>query len=199
MVGSDDGITEALAGVAAGDAAVEAELWNRIYPRLSAIARRRLARRDRKGSLVTSDLVHEGYRRLMQQDNAPHNRQQLFALFARLVERVLVDAARRRLADRRGGGRKGLSLAEVGIGALGPSIEVLALHEALDRLAALHPRAAQVVRLHCFAGRTIEEAAQELRVSTRTIDLDWAAARKWLARELGKGGDDGAAAASKRD
>lgn len=164
-----------------------------VYSELRRMAHRQLAAESAGHTLSTTALVHEAYLRLA--DQAPEawaNRAQFFALAAQAMRRVLVDYARRRHAARRGGPRQrpiALEDAEAGgdAGALAVAErgeELLALDDALERLAAVDPRAARVVECRFFGGLSETETAEALGVSARTVARDWLMARGWLYRAL---------------
>lgn len=159
--------------------------FTRVYDEL-----RRLAHRVRDGragdTLSTTALVHEAYLKLSAApDLTLKNREHFFALAARAMRQIVVDAARRRLADKRGGeGAVAISLDESAHAApLRPS-QLVALDEALTRLADADPRRARVVEHRIFGGLTADETAAVLGVSRPTVERDWRAARAWLAVEL---------------
>lgn len=157
-----------------------------VYDQLRAVAHRRL-RSERPGNtLQTTALVHEAYARLAGAELTLRDRAHFFALAARTMRRVLVDASRARLAGKRGGGAELVSLGAVAVElADGRDAEqVLELHEALERLEAQDPRKAKAIEAHVFAGMTRDEIAEVLGVSTPTVDRDLKMARAWLAREL---------------
>lgn len=163
-----------------------------VYAELRRMAHRQLAAEPSGHTLSTTALVHEVYLRLADQTRVEWaNRAHFFALAARAMRRVLVDYARRHQAGRRGGaGQRPISLegAEAeGNDALTIACrgdELLALDEALDRLAALDPRAARVVECRFYGGLTEDETAQALGVSRRTVVGDWVIAKGWLYHEL---------------
>jgi RNA polymerase sigma factor (TIGR02999 family) len=113
-----------------------------------------------------------------------HNRVHLLALAARLMRQVLVDHARRRRTQKRGGEVTMVSLNDVSLPTKTPGVDVLALDEALDELKSLDPRLSRIVELKFFAGLSISEAAQALGVSTATVERDWTVARAWLHQRL---------------
>jgi RNA polymerase sigma factor (TIGR02999 family) len=159
---------------------------SRLYGELRAIARQRLRGEWGTRPMMTTELVHEAYLRLLQQRQLlADDRQQFFALAANVMRRILVDAARARNARKRGGGRPDVPLDEVAE-LLGDeeAQEMLRLDEALDRLQALQPRAAEVVAHRYFAGLTAEESAALLGVSAKTVQREWIAARAWLRKEI---------------
>lgn len=157
-----------------------------VYDELRALARRQLAREHRPGAtLQTTALVHEAYVRLVGSTRVPaRGRAYFFAAAARAMRQVLVDHARRRDADKRGGGAEPASLGpdEVAVDAF--AVEVMDLDRALNALAALEPRQARVVECRFFGGLSVEETAAALEISPRTVKYDWALARAWLYRTL---------------
>ena len=152
-----------------------------VYAELRRVARGRL-RAERDGhSLRTTELVHEVYLRLVDLDRMTlDNRAHFFAVASRLMRQILVDHARRRGAEKRGGDVTLISLADASPAAPTTDVDVLALDEALDALTALDDRLCRVVELKFFGGLTIEEAAAALEVSRATVERDWAAAKAWL-------------------
>jgi RNA polymerase sigma factor (TIGR02999 family) len=156
-----------------------------VYSELRRLAASYL-RRERPGhTLQPTALVHEAYVRLIDQRQIDwSNRAQFMGLAAVMMRRILVNHARDRIADKRGGGAEHvpLTLAGEGIGAL--EISVLDLHDALNDLAESDPRKAQIVELKFFGGLTTEEIAATLGVSTATIERDWKFARAWLYRAV---------------
>jgi RNA polymerase sigma factor (TIGR02999 family) len=173
------------------EAALE-QLTPLVYGELRALARRYM-RGERAGHpLQTTALVHEAYLRLVGLDLEWQGRVHFFAVAARLMRRVLVDYARERRAAKRGGGGHAVALDEVELAAPelagGPAVDVIELHDVLERLAALDRRKSQVVELRYFGGLTIDETAGVLEVSHATVERDLKLAKAWLARELGAGG-----------
>jgi len=156
-----------------------------VYEELRRLARVRL-RSEREGhSLQTSDLVHEAFLRLVGIDRMTlENRAHFFAVASRLMRQILVDHARYRDAEKRGGGVTMVSLGDASPAASGTDIDILELDEALDALTALDPRLCRVVELKYFSGLTIEETALALEVSRATVERDWAAAKAWLYDRL---------------
>jgi len=157
-----------------------------LYPELRRLASG-MMRRERQGhTLQPTALVHEAFLDLVDQSSVDwEGRAHFMASAARVMRHILVDHARGRASQKRGGGLPHLTLDEtLGVGTPGRSLEILHLDQALDRLAALDARAAQVIELRVFGGLTVDEAAAVLGVSKRTVDADWSVARMWLAREL---------------
>lgn len=144
-------------------------------------------RREQDGhTLQPTALVHEAYMRLIDQRTIDwRNRAQFYGVAAQLMRRILIDHAREHLAEKRGGGARQVTLS--GIEAPpddDTAVDVLALHEALERLALLDPRQARLVELRYFGGLSIAETAEALDVSAATVKREWATARAWLKREL---------------
>ena len=171
------------------DPSLTERLFALVYDELRVLASN-LMRHERAGhTLQATALVHEAYLRLVDQTRISwQDRRHFMGVAARAMRQILVDHARRRGAEKRGGGWERVTLEDLDGPAASEDYEVLRLHEALERFAALDPRAARVVELRTFGGLTVEEAAAVLEVSRRTVDGDWATARMWLSRELGGGG-----------
>lgn len=143
-------------------------------------------RRERPGqTLQPTALVHEAYVRLARQHPRFENRAHFCAIAARAMRQILVERARARHADKRGGGAIRITLDDQ-LGAAAPAAEVdlVAVDEALTRLAAIDQRQARIVELRFFAGLNVEETAAALELSPATVKRDWSVARAWLAREL---------------
>lgn len=169
-----------------GDAAAEAQLFPLVYADLRRAAEALLRRELPGHTLEPTDLVHEGYLKLVGRAGSDaENRRHFIALAARAMRQVLVDHARRRHADKRGAGVEvRVTNAEAGVDV--DFAELLALDDALERLGQRNPRLPRVVELRFFAGLSEDETAQTLGVTTRTVQRDWAAARAWLYKELGE-------------
>lgn len=155
-----------------------------VYAELRALAGRYLRGERKDHTLDPTGLVHEAYLRLVQQVAPWQNREQVIALAARMMRRILVDHARRKQAARRGGHRLNVTLADDLVGSPAAGVDVLAVHAALEELARLDPRQAQIVELRFFGGLTVEETAGVLGISTPTVKRDWQTARLFLRREL---------------
>src|ERR1700674_662532 len=156
-----------------------------VYDELRRVARGHLRREPPGHRLQATALVHEVYRRLVDVDRRTlKNRTHFFAVAARLMRQILVDHARRKRADKRGGGVTMVSLDEVSPAAQTSGVDVLALDEALDALSSLDVRQCRVVELRFFAGLNIDEAAEALDVSTATVEREWVMAKAWLHRRL---------------
>jgi RNA polymerase sigma-70 factor (ECF subfamily) len=181
-------ITTWLERLRAGDDAALDRVVPLLYEELRAVARRLLRRERPEHTLSTTALVHEAYLRLVEARRlSSADRGAFLAAAAVTMRRLLVDAARRRQADKRGGGALLEPLDEElaeGLRAPAADAELLALDAALERLGAASPRARQVVELRFFAGLSLEETAEALETSVKTIQRDWLAARAWLRAEI---------------
>lgn len=180
-----DDVTRLLAAVAGGDRAAWDELLPLVYGRLRAIASRQL-RGEREGhTLATTDLVHEAYLSLVGMDEVRWaDRAHFLGVAARAMRRVLIDYARARTTQKRGGRRDRTTLDLDALPARVPDEMVLALDEALRRLEARNERYGRIVECRFFAGMSIEETAAVLSISPTTVKRDWMVARAWLHREL---------------
>jgi RNA polymerase sigma-70 factor (ECF subfamily) len=172
-----------------GDAEALAQLAPLVHRELRGIARRLLSGERLAIGWQPTDLVQESYVRLLDW-HAVHwqNRAHFFATTARMMRRVLVDAARARQAVKRGQGVEALTSASAQVAAPTLGLDIVALNDALDALAVIDPRPSQVVELRFFGGYSVEETAETLGVSPRTVINDWNAARAWLHHELTKRG-----------
>ena len=167
-----------------GDTAALDQLLPVVYDELRRVARAHL-RAARNPSLQPTALVHELYLRLADSDRLiVRDRTHFFAIAARVMRQVLVDHARRRLADKRGGGVTIVGLETMIEPAGPPGVDVLVIDEALDQLMSVDARLCRVVELRFFGGLNIEETAEALGVSTATVERDWAMAKAWLFQRL---------------
>lgn len=180
-------ITRLLEAWAGGESDAAERLFPLVYRELSAIAAN-LLRRERRGPLETSELVHEAYLKLLDPRGLElADRRHFYNVVARAMRQVLVDEARRREAGKRGAGQVPLSLEHaVGLPVRG-SEDVLILDRLLDDLEQLDARQAEVVTLRVFGGLTIDEVAETQGVSAPTVQRDWRMARAWLVRALAPG------------
>ena len=182
-------VTQLLLGWSGGDRSASDQLMAAVYAELHSQAARAMGREAPEHTLQATALVSEAYLRLIDQRRVQwRNRAHFFGVAAQLMRRILVDHARGRLAEKRGGGVRQLTLSNVDAARDEPNdagVDVLTLHEALERLAALDPDQARIVELRYFGGMTIEDTAEALGVSAATVKRDWAVARAWLRRELG--------------
>jgi RNA polymerase sigma factor (TIGR02999 family) len=187
----DHAVTQALAGVAAGDREAADRLWQLTYDELHRIAQRHLLSERADHTLSATDLVHEAYRRLAgQQDAGFNDRSHFFGVASRVCRRILVDHARKRLAQKRGGAQARVTLDAGLIAIESQSDEILALNEALERLTELNDRLVRIVECRYFTGLSEEQTAEVLGISVRTVRRDWVKARGWLYSQLyGQGPD----------
>lgn len=180
-------MTQLLLAWGAGDGAAGERLLPMVYDELHRRAARAMRREAGEHTLQATALVHEAYLRLVDQRRAGwRNRAQFMGVAAEVMRRILVDHARTRLAAKRGGGVQCVTLDEAhdDVAANGGGLDILDLHEALERLAALDPPQAHVVELRYFGGLSIEETAEVMQTSPATVKREWAIARAWLRREL---------------
>jgi RNA polymerase sigma factor (TIGR02999 family) len=148
-----------------------------------------MVRENPENSMQATALVHEAYIRLVDGRVAQwQDRAHFFAISAQMMRRILVDAARTRQADKRGGVLNRVELNESLDGAPGSDSQTLRLNDALDALAAFDPRKAKVVELRFFGGLSVEETAEVLKLSPQSVMRDWKLARAWLAREIAQTG-----------
>jgi RNA polymerase sigma factor (TIGR02999 family) len=182
-------VTQLLQAWGAGDQAALDRLLPLVYDELRRLARSHLRRQAANHSLQPTALVHEAYLRLV--DREPFtfaNRAQFFGLAAQVIRGILVDHARSNMAEKRGGALHKVELDEaVGL-AQDKNIDLVALDDALQALAAFDPHRSRVVELRYFGGMTIEETAEFLKCSPATIKRDWNFARAWLINEMSKSG-----------
>jgi RNA polymerase sigma factor (TIGR02999 family) len=158
-----------------------------VYDELRRLARHYLARERPGQTLQATALVNEAYLRLQKERaHTWQNRAHFCAIAAGAMREILVERARARAASKRGGSRIRVTLDETLKAIEKESVDVLALHEALDRFALMDPHLAHLVELRFFGGLTIEETAEALDASTATVKRNWKLARAWLTRELGK-------------
>jgi RNA polymerase sigma factor (TIGR02999 family) len=177
----DNQVTQLLAAVRAGDARAAEVIWPLLYDELRAIAQRQLRREGSDPLLQPTAIVHEAYLKFAGDVGTAMTRAHFLALAARAMRQVLIEEARRRSAQKRGGGQLAVTLSQ-GADALTCDPELLLLLDrALDKL---DERQRQIVELRFFAGMQEEEIAQLLGVSDRTVRRDWVKARAWLYREL---------------
>jgi RNA polymerase sigma factor (TIGR02999 family) len=171
-------ITQLLDAVRQGDPCAADELLAQVYAELRALARAKMAREQPGHTLQPTALVHEAWLRLGGQSF--ENRAHFFGAAAEAMRRILVESARRKHAARRGSGQARLDMDEIEIAAPAAEDELLAVHEALDRLATHDAQKAELVKLRYFAGLSIEETATALGISERTAKRHWTYARAWL-------------------
>jgi RNA polymerase sigma-70 factor, ECF subfamily len=188
MPEDDSDITQMLAAAGNGDARAAQRLAGLVYDELRRRAEA-LMRREAHGHTVQPTmLVHDAYLKLIQQERASWNdRNHFFAVAAQTMRRILVDHARGRDREKRGGGQVKVSL-EDGLGLSTQSdADVLAVDEALARLEKLDPDQAKIVEMRFFGGLTVDEVAQQLGMSKRAVEAEWTMVAAWLRRELLRG------------
>jgi RNA polymerase sigma factor (TIGR02999 family) len=179
-------ITHLLKEWSEGDQQALDELTPLVYEELRQQAARYLRKERPNHSLQATALINEAFLRLIDvKDVQWQNRAHFFAIAANLMRRILVDHARRRDAEKRGGSQVCLTLDEGLAWANEPDVDLLAIDEALDRLAIIDEQQARIVELRFFSGLTVEETATALGVSPKTVKRDWSVARAWLKREIG--------------
>jgi len=179
-------VTEWLSRLREGDADALDRLLAVVYEELRTLAGAQLRNERPDHTLGATALVHEAYVRLARRSEiGPRDRHHFFAIAAQAMRRVLIDHARTRGRKKRGSGQAALSLEHAGaLLSHDGDQELLALDDALERLAKSNPRAAQVVEHRFFAGLTLEETAISLGVSSKTVQRDWMLARAWLQKEV---------------
>jgi RNA polymerase sigma factor (TIGR02999 family) len=181
----NDDVTGLLAAWGRGDAAADSRLIAAVYKDLRGVARRRLRAERDNHSLVPTALVHEAYLRLVALRRVSwQNRAHFFAIAARVMRHVLVDHARGRAAAKRGGEACQVPLSDGARRAAPVDVDLLDLDIALDKLAVIDQRLADLVVLRYFGGLTVEETAEEMGLSPATVKRDWSHARAWMFREL---------------
>ncbi|MBV9958465.1 MAG: sigma-70 family RNA polymerase sigma factor [Acidobacteria bacterium] len=180
-------MTQLLEKWAGGDRAALDALMPLVYDELRRLAGGYLRRERSDHTLQPTALVNEAYLQLVDQHQSRwQNRAQFIGVAAQMMRRILVDHARAHLAEKRGGGQFTVALSEADRFGGRPDADLLAIHEALNRLAAIDPQQSRIVELRFFGGLTIEETAEVLKVSHATVERDWKMARAWLRRELDK-------------
>ena len=178
-------VTQLLCMWSGGDGAALESLMEAVYAELRRLAHSYL-RRERPGhTLQSTALVHEAYLRLIDQKNVTwQNRAHFFGIAASMMRRILVDHARSRQASKRGKGVSLLVLDEAIAGSGPRDLNLVALDRALDSLAEIDPQQSRIVELRFFAGLSIEDTAEVLKISPATVKREWAMAKAWLYREM---------------
>ena len=185
VIRPDPSITQLLLKWSSGDKAALDDLIPIVYDELRKLAAKYLRLRSRSNTLQATALVHEAYVRLADQTNiSMEHRAQFFGLAAKVMRDILVDHARKRLSAKRGGQQLHLSLSAADRFSSKPEIELIALDDALEQLAATNPKHSRVVELRFFGGLTIEETARVMNLSHATTERYWSFARAWLRSEL---------------
>jgi RNA polymerase sigma factor (TIGR02999 family) len=186
-------VTQILSAIEQGDPQAAEQLLPLVYDELRKLAAARLAQEKPGQTLQATALVHEAYLRLVGAENERRwdGRGHFFAAAAEAMRRILVEQARRKQGPKAGGHLQRVAMERAAPAIAGPKFDILALNDALDKLAAQDPRKAELVKLRFFAGLTSEQAAEALGVAPSTVDLDWAYAKSWLRAEMsGKSASD---------
>jgi RNA polymerase sigma-70 factor, ECF subfamily len=180
-------VTQLLVAWRNGDGEALNRLLPLVYDELRHLAHRYMGRRFAGQTLQTTALVHEAYMHMVgRQQVALQDRTHFFAVCAKVMRNLLIDRARARQAARHGGGQQRVSLDQAALISPEKSADLLALDEALDRLARIDARKSQIVEMRYFGGMSVEETAEFLNVSPITVKREWLKARAWLYRELDK-------------
>ncbi len=191
MAESAGEITRLLMELRKGNRAAESQLVPLVYGELRGLAARYMRQERPDHTLQPTALVHEAYLRLMEQRQIDwQSRAHFYAVAAQLMRRILVDHARARRAGKRGGSHHKVSLEEAADIRHHQSVDLIGLDDALERLARWDTRQSRIVELRFFGGLSIEETAEVLGVSTRTVKREWTVARAWLYGELRGSGRD---------
>jgi len=178
-------VTRLLAELRGGNEGARSELIALVYDELHRIAARYMRNERPEHTLQATALVNEAYLQLSRQQHSNwQDRAHFFAVAATTMRSILIDYARARNADKRGGGQPRLSLEESLVFAEGRSGELLALDEALKKLAEFAPRESRVVELRYFGGLSVEETAEVLQVSPKTVKRDWRRAKDWMYSQI---------------
>ncbi len=181
----DKDVTKLLDAWSGGDGAALEKLMPLVYDELRRMAKRYMQSQPSRHTLQTTALIHEAYLKLADnKEKRWQNRAHFFAVAARAMRHILVDHARSRQTERRGGSVQKISLEDAPIVSAERASEIVALDDALNNLFALEERKGRVVELRYFGGLSIEETAEVLKISQETVMRDWRFAKTWLLREL---------------
>jgi RNA polymerase sigma factor (TIGR02999 family) len=185
-------VTQVLSAIEQGDPKAAAQLLPLVYEELRKLAAARLAQEKPGQTLQATALVHEAYLRLVDVEKAQqwNSRGHFFGAAAEAMRRILVEQARRKGREKHGGPLRRLALEDLQLGRDAPPDEMLQLDEVLGELARSDGQTARLVELHCFAGLSIEQAADLLGLPHRTAYRDWAYARAWLFRRIERAAED---------
>lgn len=186
-------VTAILSAIEQGDPAAAEQLLPLVYDELRRLAAQKMAQEQPGQTLQATALVHEAYMRLVGADTARQwdSRGHFFAAAAEAMRRILINRARDKQRIKRGGARRRVDLDQLVAGETASDADVVALDDALEKLAFEDRACAELVKLRFFAGLTLDEAAASLRISPRTADRYWAYARAWLFNELRSGEEPG--------
>lgn len=190
MAKSSSEITQLLTKLNQGDKTALEQLMPLVYDELHRLAANYLRKERRQHTLQPTALINELYLKISDQQRTNWcNRAQFFGVAAELMRRILVDHARAHCTDKRGGNRFCVSLGKIGAFGAQPDVDLLALHEAFERLKELDPNQARIVELRFFGGLTIEETAEVMEISHATVEREWKTAKAFLKRELTRTGN----------
>lgn len=180
-------VTRILSAIEQGDARASDELLPLVYDELRVIAARKMSNELPGQTLQATALVHEAFIRLVGDEPAGwDNRGHFFSAAAEAMRRILVENARRKQSQKRGGGYERVNIDDLTISITGPSEDIIAVSEALDKLAAKDPAVAELVKLHYFSGLTLDQVAQLRGIGRRTAAKHLSYARAWLRREIAR-------------
>jgi len=181
-------VTRILSAIEQGDEKATDELLPLVYEQLRVLAAKKLSKEPAGQTLQATALVHEAYVRLLGKGAQDwDNRGHFFAAAAEAMRRILVENARRKQSQKRGGGYERVPLDELTISITGPSEDIIAVSEALDKLAVEDQAVAELVKLHYFSGLTLDQVAQLRGIGRRTAAKHLSYARAWLRREIARG------------
>jgi|SRR5208283_1060815 len=181
-------VTILLAELTKGNKQAASQLIPLVYDELRRLAGRYMRRERCDHTLQATALVHEAYLKLVEQRSVDwQGRAHFFGIAAQIMRRILIDHARGHLRDKRGGGQEAVPLDEALVFSPEQSHELLKLDESLDRLAAIDARQSKIVELRFFGGLTVEETAEVLGISPKTVKRDWSVAKAWLHGDLKQG------------
>jgi RNA polymerase sigma-70 factor, ECF subfamily len=184
-------VTLLLSELVKGDEAAASKLFPLLYDELRRLAGNYMRRERGDHTLQPTALVHEAYLKLVQQRSIDwQGRAHFFGIAARVMRTILVDHARGHLRDKRGGGQRLVPIDEVLVFAPEQSAELVRLDQAVERLTKIDPRQGKIVELRFFGGLTVEQAADVLGISPKTVKRDWSMAKAWLHGELKKNHDE---------
>ena len=185
-------VTQLLIEYQEGNTEAAEQLWSEVYDALRVVARNKLRKERSDHTLTTTALVHEAYLKIIDQTRIEwEDRLHFFAMASRIMRNILIDYARRRKAQKRGGGAPHVSLDDAIVSAEASADVFLALDEALNQLAKFDERQAKVVEYRFFGGMQEKEIAEVLDIAPRTVRRDWRKAKGWLARALKEDDENG--------
>jgi len=180
-------VTVLLAAWSKGDQGALDKMMPLVYHELHRIARRAWSEQPYGNTLQPTALIHEAYLKLAKSENATYqDRCHFFAVACKAMRQILVNHAKSRLSEKRGGGVAKVSIDDVQPAVHQEASEIVALHEALEALQAVDPRKSAVVEMRYFGGLSVEETAEAMGVSIATVNRDWRLARSWLIREMNR-------------